>query len=133
MINKNEFISVREVFEEIGKSNTFLHPRCQTNKTIFQKRNHDIINIVKQIMTKHPELVNADRTKDSADPFIIACAHVLSRSLDSPKVIIVTQEKDRLGKIPSVAKDYNIECMNLFDFFLRMKSEHFSLKCIVLM
>ena len=121
LINKNGFISVREVFEEIGKSNTFLHSWCQTKKTIFQKRNPGIINIIKQIMTKHPKLVNADRTKDSADPFIIACAHVRSRSLDSPKVIIVTQEKDRLNKIPFVAKDYNIDCKSLLDFFKNEK------------
>ena len=94
---------------------------AKQKKTIFQKRNPGIINIIKQIMTKHPKLVNADRTKDSADPFIIACAHVRSRSLDSPKVIIVTQEKDRLNKIPFVAKDYNIDCKSLLDFFKNEK------------
>ena len=123
LIYEGLLVSVHEVFEEIGKNSTFLRLWCQTNKTIFQKRDYDILNTVKQIMAKHPKLVNADRAKDSADPFIIACAHIRSQSPDNDnnKVIIVTQEKDKPDKIPFVAKDYSIGCMNLLGFFKNEK------------
>ena len=123
LIDEDRLISVHEVFEEIEKSNTSLHSWCQKNKTVFQKRNYDIINTVKQIMKKHPKLVNVDRTKDSADPFIIAYAYVRLQSLDNNKTIIVTQEKDKPNKIPFVAKDYSIDCMNLLGFFKNEKWE----------
>ena len=41
----------------------------------FQKQNHDIINIIKQIMTKHPKLVNVDGTKALQ---ILLSLHVLT-------------------------------------------------------
>ena len=66
LIYEGLLVSVHEVFKEIKKSNTFLHLWCQNSNLVFQKRDYDILNIVRQIMTKHPKLVNVDRTKDSA-------------------------------------------------------------------
>ena len=45
---------------------------------IISKKKKGASGTVKQIMAKHSKLVNTDRTKNSADLFIIACARTRS-------------------------------------------------------
>ena len=79
----------------------------------------DEMNTVGEISQKHPDWIQGQ--KNSGDPFIIAHAKYDSR-------IIVTEEKwanpgtlDKNQKIPNVAKEHNVECINFFEFMRRKK------------
>jgi len=80
------------------------------------------IELLPDILKNFPKLIDYDSEKNQADPWLIAMVLELMKKDDLFKdqysYIIVTTENVRSSKkIPAACKHYNIEHMNLFEFF----------------
>ena len=123
LVKKKSLISSKEVFKEISKRDDELTRWGKRHIGIFKPINIDIIQKVKEILGKFPQLADINKTTPNADPFLIALAlePIPQRTLIPiiKKKIIVTQEKLKENKIniPSVCKFYRIECINLLELF----------------
>ena len=65
-----------------------------------------------EVLAKHPLLMKATKSRNGADPFVIATAQVRG-------LTVVTEEKggsDRRPKIPSVCKALDVPCINVLQF-----------------
>ena len=77
---------------------------------------------VSQIINEFPGLIDHNREKDEADPWLIALAIEEQSQINlfhsNKKVIIVSEEsKDKPQKIPSVCKYFGLDHLNLLEFF----------------
>ncbi|GBD87044.1 hypothetical protein BMS3Abin03_00970 [bacterium BMS3Abin03] len=109
-----EIISVKEVYNEILKGSDIISDWANENKDIFEKPTDDEFSVVKEILSKHKELLrNISITSGTpvADPFVIAKAKINN-------LIVVTQEtlKPNAHKIPNICDELNIKYMNLKGF-----------------
>jgi len=120
LISRGEFISVREVFNEIGskedslaiwakeqKNRLFLEPTIEEFQfvgEIFKVRHF-------QAMIRKQKILKG---KPVADPFVIARAKVSD-------ACVVTQEKtaENAAKIPNVCEHFEVPCINLEEFMER--------------
>lgn len=117
-----------EVLKEIEQGDDELK-RWTKGKKIFVKPDKKQGEKIKEILEKYPFLANSEKPGPNADPWIIALAIVKNEEekgqLFSDKkyigeYIVVTEEsKTRKDRIPSVCKNYNIECVNLIELFRR--------------
>lgn len=83
---------------------------------LFAKPDLDMLEQVVQINDRFP-LLNKTRHRLDADPYVIALAVVLrKRGLSGRTPVVVTEEAnspDRPTKIPFVARQYGISCIDL--------------------
>lgn len=125
LFDQNKIISHIIVFEELttGSKN-----KDDLTKWIIPKRkyfkDYSLIQLhyVSQIINKFPNLIESDREKDQADPWLIALAieEQLQMKLFNPKqkVVVVNEEsKNKLQKIPDVCNHYGLENLNLLELF----------------
>lgn len=117
LVHNRRIVAPIEVFKEVSPANTLLHRWCKNNKGIFRTNNKTILGFVSEIMKNFPNLVDSTKMGPVADPFIIALARSLASNLAGYESIIITQERNRPNKIPTVANSYNIRSMDLIDFF----------------
>ena len=78
--------------------------------------------LVPQIISLFPHLIDPRSKKDQADPWIIAMVVEMMEEAnlfeqDSDFVIVSTESEKSSNKIPAVCKHYNVRHMNLFEFF----------------
>jgi len=112
---KNIFSTIvvyEEIMEYLGKDDRLKKWAQAHKKQFFIPTNPEIFQLAKDIIKAFPDLPDKKKLQTGepdADPFIIALAK-------SEGAAIITQEKDE-SKIPTVAKYYNIKCINLFEFF----------------
>jgi hypothetical protein len=71
----------------------------------------------KEVINKHPNLINIRNPLDQADPYVIALAQVKAAT-------IICDESAKPDKIPAVCKSRNIECLRSHEF-LRAKGWSF--------
>ncbi len=119
MIKNAEIISSSEVLRELEDYDDEIAVWAKANKQIFIKPNLEEQQLVRQILSKHPDLVNEEAIllgKPYADPFVIAQAKVHN-------CILVHSEKFKPNahKIPNVCKSFQVEEIPLFEFFRREK------------
>ncbi len=84
---------------------------------MFRKNNKTTIGFVAEIMRNFPSLVDPNKMRPVADPFVIALARNLVNNLTGDEPVIITQERNRPNKIPHVADSYNIQSIDLLEFF----------------
>jgi len=121
LASEGKFISVREVFNEIGSSEDSLAIWAKEQKNIlFLESTVKELQFVGEIFeVRHFQgmIRKQERLKGKpvADPFIIARAKILN-------ACVVTQEKntENAAKIPNVCDHFGIPCINLEGF---MKKE----------
>lgn len=73
---------------------------------------------VKKILASHPNLVDLDKERSLADPFVIALA------MSKKGCAVVTEEDGSVGKrikIPHVCQHYKIPCMRFVELIGREK------------
>ncbi len=125
LFDQNKIISHIIVFEELTTSSK---NKDDLTKWIIPKRkyfkDYSLIQLhyVSQIINKFPNLIESDREKDQADPWLIALAieEQLQMKLFNPKqkVVVVNEEsKNKLQKIPDVCNHYGLENLNLLELF----------------
>jgi hypothetical protein len=78
--------------------------------------------IVPQIISLFPHLIDPRSKKNQADPWIVAMVVEMMEEVnlfaqDSDFVIVSTESEKSSNKIPAVCKQYNVRHMNLFEFF----------------
>ena len=79
--------------------------------TMFFDLEEDEQRFVTQIQTDHPNLVDPNKTKPDADPFIISIAKFRH-------LTVITMENPRSPfNIPQVCGYYNFNCVDILDFF----------------
>ncbi len=78
--------------------------------------------LVPEIVTLFPHLIDPRSKKDQADPWIVAMVVEMMEEVnmfekDSDFVIVSTESEKSSNKIPAVCKHYRVRHMNLFEFF----------------
>lgn len=136
-VESNEFYLIDKVYNEMLKGKDGLSDWVinQSNIKIYKTNNSKdlldkysyVMNSVASMPEYNEDAIKKWDDKDVADPWIIAVA-LLEKS------VIVTHETRVFGgirqeskkiKLPDVAKKFNVECINLFEF---MREEKLVLK-----
>lgn len=91
-------------------------------KSSFQEITQEQLDLLPDILSKFPKLVNEDSEKDQADPYLIAMLVAKMNNLGifgkESNYVIVSAESERSSiKIPAACRHYNIRHMNLNQFF----------------
>jgi hypothetical protein len=78
--------------------------------------------LVPQIISLFPHLIDPNSKKNQADPWIVAMVVEMMENVnlfknDSDFVIVSTESEKSSNKIPAVCKQYKVRHMNLFEFF----------------
>ena len=82
--------------------------------------NEDVLRQARKISNEHKSLIRQNRFRPQADPFIIALAVDLRRSMTKDEPVIITHENSaKHNKIPHVARSYGIESDQLVGLFAR--------------
>lgn len=125
IFSQDKIISHIIVFEELT---TKSKNKDDLTKWIIPKRKHfkefsvTQVHYVSQIIKRFTNLIDHDREKDEADPWLIALAieEQAKLQLFNPrkKVIIVNEEsKNKPQKIPAVCNYFGLEHLNLLELF----------------
>lgn len=113
----------QQVFEELEKKDDELLEWAKIHKSTFREVDAEQIRIVRGILARFPELVDAQKTTEEADPFVIALAIYggEQRTLWEQKHVVVSEEKPSgpggRPKIPDVCKSYDVEHLLLIELF----------------
>ena len=101
------------VLRELARGDDGLHPWAQGLDGFVCKATDEELITVAEIARDHPGWVQGQ--KNDGDPFIIAHAKHSQR-------VVVTEEArkgpgtiDKNQKIPNIADEHGVECLNLFD------------------
>ena len=117
MIAGGRLIAPDEVLKELSKNDDDLHAWARLQDGLFCPLEDDIQIATAEILGAFPKLVNNERNRSIADPFVIAVAKVRGLS-------VVTGEKRKGNparpKIPDVCDAYGIKSLTLLEL---MKSE----------
>jgi hypothetical protein len=115
LIDQGLLIAPNEVLEELKGVDDEILRWARRFKKMFVASDKFQLREVTDILVKFPRLIDPDKTKPEADPFLIALAK-------STGWAVVTSEKPRADpnarpKIPDVCKSYGIKCISLVEFF----------------
>lgn len=116
LAKSKDILSVKEVYNEIQKGSDIVSDWANKNIDIFEKPSNEEFEIVKNILSKHKELiriVNFSGGSPVADPFIIAKAKMNN-------LTVVTQEgyRENAHKIPNICKELNVKYITLEEFMI---------------
>ena len=119
LISEGRILAPETVLDEIKRGHDGLSDWCKKHRKMFRKTNA-LLDQVRKIIGKHPQLVKHNLIHDVADPHIIALAVSHKNNLLGLIPIIVTAESVRKeSHIPHVARDYGIETCRLMEMFKR--------------
>ena len=88
---------------------------------MFRRHTDEQVRIVQQILGKFPDLVDANRQRPEADPFVIALAYDEShQKLLGQECVVVTEERYRPGRprIPHVCEALKLQYQDIHQMFL---------------
>ena len=125
MIRNGSIVSHRYVYDEVVNEKAdkpdmitqWLIPR----KECFEKESADQAILVGEIVAEFPKLIDHEREKEQADPWIIAQTMILNkqtRLFEDKEYVIVTQENpNSTRKIPAACKHFKVRSISLKQFF----------------
>jgi len=124
LCKNGRLIAPDEVKKEIEKGDDDLKRwiKRKNIKKMFIESDESQFKHVKKILKDHNFLAKPEKDGPNADPWLIALAiekmNEQQENLFKDEYIVVTEEsKVRNDRIPYVCKAYNIECINLIEFF----------------
>lgn len=100
-------------YKEIDPRNADLHSWAKSHMEVFAVQGQEVAKLAQKIAANNRSLPSHDRSKPNADPYVIALAKLQQGRLAGRRQVIVTEERDKPGRIPDVARRYGIECINL--------------------
>ncbi|MFN9857040.1 MAG: DUF4411 family protein, partial [Pseudanabaena sp.] len=103
LIESESIIASEEVFRETEKQADDLHDWLKQRQQIFVPVNEDIQTATIEILTKFPKLVNYNKQRSQADPFVIATAIVYRKTLVTEETPSQSITKPR---IPNVCQHF---------------------------
>lgn len=122
LIQNDRLVAPREVLNEIKDYDDSLAGWAKKQKKLFKSPTAKQVQIVQDILKKHPSLVDVS-AKHSADPWVIALAIEMAsqsqQTLIHIKRIVVTEEKlrgDRV-RIPFVCSQKSVDCIDIVEMF----------------
>ena len=117
LIKSHRLIAPREVKSEIEKGHDYLVSWAKQHSEIFINENESIIEMIRNIMSTFPKLIDPTDLSAKADPWVIALAVVENKSGLNCIVVADERTKDNPPSIPFLCNHYGIECLKGFDFF----------------
>ena len=133
LIRDKRLISSIKVLVELSARTDDIYVWAKKHKQMFKRQNSKRhIDIIKEILRKHPTLVDEKKEREDADPFLVALALTQKRIgpedlFRKSEWVVITQEKPSRGsrvKIPDVCKYYGIKCTSIVEF-LKMEQWKF--------
>lgn len=127
LVKENRLIASEEVKEELKRKDNDLVNWVKRNcNEVFAKTDIQILEHVKDIMNRFPNLINSDNpSRNQADPFVIALALKTRQSIKEEKrdsgLIVITYENftGNLGgpKMPDICRYFKVRVGKLIDIF----------------
>ena len=116
LIEGKNIISPQEVLVELGEKDDIVYDWAKNHIKMFIEATENVQREVKAILNIYPKIINLNKEKTQADPYVVAVAKIKN-------CIVVTGEsiqprKDKT-KIPEVCKDFNIQWMNILEMMRR--------------
>ncbi len=119
-IQNGMIVSTKEVYNELIEYDDDLSKWAKTKKELFIELDESQQLIVKDILSKFPTLVDANKPKTDADPFIIALAKNRNLTvLTIEKSSNFNSNPNARPKIPDVCEHYGIGFINNLPGFFR--------------
>lgn len=119
LIKEGKIISHEIVFDELNPGD-FIGKWIEDKKNYFIGITEQQIKNVEEILKQFPDLIDPQKEKNQADPWLIALAMERKKEtlFDKNKIIyVVSQEKISSNKkIPAACRAFNIEHFNLESF-----------------
>lgn len=117
LIEAGALVSCEDVYLELQSKDDDMSEWAKQRKEMFIPVNDVIQEIVVQILTSHPNLLDLKKDKSGGDPFVIATAKFAG-------CIVVTEETptgnvEKRSKIPDVCPAYDVECVPLLALLMR--------------
>lgn len=125
LFNRKEILSHQIVFDEIvpkaGKKDE-LAQWLSNFRSNFISTSQRQLELVPDILSNFPKLIDAESEKDQADPWLVAMlVEIMEQDgmfgAQSDYVMVTTESERKATKLPAVCQHYNIRHMNLFEFF----------------
>lgn len=110
LISANRLQASDEVLVELRKKDDELHTWAKARPNLFQALDEPIQLAVAEILSVHPRLVNNQKGRSQADPFVIALARVRRFTVVTNEVALGSLDRPR---IPDVCKAMGMECINI--------------------
>jgi hypothetical protein len=117
LIKQRTVFSCEEVYRELKKKDDDVFAWAKGRKEIFQKPSRDTAKYLREVMRAFPNLAAVGRSKNRADPWVIAEAMVLRAH------VVTTEEPDpkmkqtKPPKIPTVCEKLGIRWLSPLAFF----------------
>lgn len=118
LIEERRFVATDEVLHELEKKEDELHNWASQRAGMFVPLDEKLQKRAAQIINDYDSLTNTDRTRGTADPFVIALA--MEQGLT---VVTAESSKPSKPRIPDVCKDLGIPCITLVELFRKEKWE----------
>lgn len=116
LIQTGRVIASDEVLCEIARKDDELHAWCKAHRDLFVPMTEEIQLAAIEVTATVPSLVDLNKGRGQADPFVVALARVRSAT-------VVSQEstKPTAPKIPDACRRFRVPCINLLDFIREMR------------
>jgi hypothetical protein len=114
LIDNGQLLAIDEVLRELEKKVDDLHEWATQRKELFVTMDAEILRRGGEVINQFPSLVDPEKLRGTADPFVIALA--AERNLT-----VVTAEKPKPSKpkIPDVCQALKVPCISLIELFRR--------------
>jgi hypothetical protein len=115
LIAQGKRAAIEEVLRELEKKDDEVHGWAKLQSGLFVPVDGEIQGAVKSVVGRYPGLVNAKRSRSTADPFVIALAIV-------QECAVVTGERpngigSKKPRIPDVCLGLGVRCLTMVDVF----------------
>jgi hypothetical protein len=116
LIQAGTAIAIDEVLREIERKDDELHAWCKLHSELFTPMTEEVQISAREVVAAFPSLVDLNRGRGQADPFVVALARVRG-------AVVVTQEppKPTSPRIPDACKHFAVPCINLLDFIRQLR------------
>lgn len=109
-------IAPDEVLEEVARKDDGLHAWCKLHRELFVPLTEDVQAAALEVAALVPSLVDLQKGRGQADPFVVALAKVRGAA-------VVTEEhsKPTKPKIPDACRRFGVRCISLLEFLREMR------------
>ena len=118
LIDNGELMASEEVLRELETGSDDLYDWARAHSRMFIPLSHDIQEAVTNILAAHPEWVPADRSRNMADPFVVALAIVRGCTVVSAETWSPSPYPERV-RIPNVCASFGIQHIEFLDMMRR--------------
>ena len=101
------------MYKETDPCNADLRLRAKNHMEVFIAHDREMIEPAQKVAAGNRSPLSRDRSRPNADPYAMAPAKLRQSRLAGRRQAIVTEERDKPGRIPDVARRYGMECVNL--------------------